>query len=260
MFLHSSQHSPQVVHKKSIQMKHNIITAGAFLITLTASHTFAQQITTRSELETILDDNILFEDFESLSIHAGSNFEVPNPLNDTTADEFTFSFQILEGINYESPTALFLYAAYLGGNDDVILRAEDALTITFDQPQIAFGFDLYATDCIITIYSRNNTLTDLFMIPANTFFGYQDPTDGIESVVIMNASSTYTSVNNVAYGAVFISCPADINNDDAHNFLDVSDFLTHFANEDDRADFTDDGQFNFLDVSAFLSAFAVSCP
>jgi hypothetical protein len=232
----------------------------ALLLAITTSPALAQQITSRAELETILDDQILLEDFESLSLHSGSSLDLPNPLNETTAMSVGFGFEILPGITYRSPKNLNLYSGFINGEEDLYLRATNALTITFHEPQIAFGFDLYATDCIITIHSRNNTLIDLFMIPANTFFGYQDPNQGIESVVIMDASSTYTSVNNVAYGAVFTPCPADINNDDAHNFLDVSAFLTHFANEDDRADFTDDGQFNFLDVSLFLTAFAAACP
>lgn len=237
---------------------HTTIPALALLIVTQAAH--AQQITSRSALETILGDQILLEDFESLSLHSGSNFEVPNPLNESTAADFTFSFEILEGINYQSPTALYLYAAFLGGNDDVLLRAADELTITFDQPQIAFGFHLFATDATITIHTRDGSILDQFNPSNNTFFGYQAPTQGIASLTITGATSPYTAVNDVAYGAQFLHCPADINNDNAQNFLDVSAFLSYFANEDDRADYTDDGQFNFLDVSFFLSAFSVACP
>ncbi len=55
-------------------------------------------------------------------------------------------------------------------------------------------------------------------------------------------------------------CPADFTGEGDLNFLDVSAFLTAYANQDPTADFTGEGLFNFLDVSAFLSAFAVGCP
>lgn len=240
-------------------MKHQTTLITLAILTTTATAT-AQQITSRAALEPILDDNILLEDFESLSLHSGSNFEVPNPLNQTTAADFTFSFDILPGINYESPTALYLYAAFLGGDDDVYLRAQTALTLTFDQPQIAAGFDLYAANATITVYARDNSILDQFTFTSNTFFGYQAPTQGIASITITGATTPYTGVNNVAYGAQFTPCPADLTNDGVHDFFDVSLFLTYFAEEDDRADYTDDGNFDFFDVSLFLTAFTVACP
>jgi len=51
-----------------------------------------------------------------------------------------------------------------------------------------------------------------------------------------------------------VECAADLNEDGALNFLDVSRFLT------DQADFNGDGAFNFLDVSGFLTAYGAGCP
>jgi len=55
-------------------------------------------------------------------------------------------------------------------------------------------------------------------------------------------------------------CPADLTGEGDLNFLDVSSFLTAYANQDPIADFQPDGLFNFLDVSAFLSAYGAGCP
>ena len=55
-------------------------------------------------------------------------------------------------------------------------------------------------------------------------------------------------------------CQPDFTGEGDLNFLDVSAFLSAFANQDASADFTGEGQFNFLDVSAFLAAFAKGCP
>ncbi len=64
-------------------------------------------------------------------------------------------------------------------------------------------------------------------------------------------------------GAVYvfdIDCPADLNGDFAHNFIDISAFISLMVAQDPAADFNNDGLFNFFDVSAFLSAYAVTCP
>ncbi len=55
-------------------------------------------------------------------------------------------------------------------------------------------------------------------------------------------------------------CLADLTNDGALDFFDISVFLSAFSTQDPLADFTGDGDWNFFDVSAFLSAFAEGCP
>jgi hypothetical protein len=55
-------------------------------------------------------------------------------------------------------------------------------------------------------------------------------------------------------------CPADLTGDGQLNFLDVSEFLSAFGNQDPAADFEADGNFNFLDVSAFLASYGAGCP
>lgn len=238
---------------------HTAIPALTLLIVTQAAH--AQQLNSRAQLEAILDDQILLEDFETVSLHGGSLIEVPNPLNADTVDKAPFGMDVLPGVTYESPTILYLYAGFISGEDDIYLRALDTLTITFDQPQIAMGLDLPGTpNTTVTIYTRDGSVLDQITTTNALFFGYQAPAQGISSLTITHPTSTYIAANNVAYGADFIPCPADINNDNAQNFLDVSAFLSYFANEDDRADYTDDGQFNFLDVSFFLNAFSVACP
>jgi hypothetical protein len=60
--------------------------------------------------------------------------------------------------------------------------------------------------------------------------------------------------------AELAGCPADLTGDGQLNFLDVSEFLTAFGNQDPAADFVADGMYNFLDVSAFLAAYGNGCP
>ncbi len=55
-------------------------------------------------------------------------------------------------------------------------------------------------------------------------------------------------------------CPADLTGEGQLNFLDVSAFLSAYANSDPIADFQPDGAFNFLDVSAFLAQYSAGCP
>jgi len=219
------------------------------------------------ELEAILTDQILLEDFEGVSLHAGGVLDLPNPLNSITVEKLPFPFDIQAGITYESPAALALNAGFIAGDDDVYLRSQDELEIRFDQAQVAFGFDLVGafpeSEYSIGVYDRDDALIETFVVNSEngiSFAGYHAPTIGISRVVISHPVSSSIAVNNVAFGADFIACPGDVNNDNAQNFFDVSAFLGYFSEEDDRADFNDDGQFNFFDVSAFLAALGVACP
>ena len=115
----------------------------------------------------------------------------------------------------------------------------------------------------LSVYDRNDVLIEEFDKPSDIggyFVGYQSPTRGISRVTIAHPIFSTLNVNNFTFGRDFIACPADVNNDGAHNFFDVSAFLGFFAQEDDRADFNDDGQFNFFAVSGFLNSFTISCP
>jgi len=104
------------------------------------------------------------------------------------------------------------------------------------------------------------------------------PTDGSFSDKFGSSIAIDTHTNTIAVGAnhhkddgvistgaAFIfapatPCPADLTGEGDLNFLDISAFLTAYANQDPIADFQPDGLFNFLDVSAFLVAYGVGCP
>tara|TARA_R110002073_G_scaffold275332_1_gene438883 strand:+ start:55036 stop:56409 length:1374 start_codon:yes stop_codon:yes gene_type:complete len=49
-------------------------------------------------------------------------------------------------------------------------------------------------------------------------------------------------------------CPADLNDDGAVNFFDVSDLINN------QPDYNGDGVFNFFDISAFISDYNMGCP
>ncbi len=55
-------------------------------------------------------------------------------------------------------------------------------------------------------------------------------------------------------------CPADLNDDGALDFFDVSAFLSAYNAQDYVVDYTGDGLFDFFDVSAFLGYFGKGCP
>jgi glucose/arabinose dehydrogenase len=55
-------------------------------------------------------------------------------------------------------------------------------------------------------------------------------------------------------------CKADLTDDGALDFFDLSAFLGYLADENPIADFTGDAEFDFFDVSAFLTAFSTGCP
>lgn len=245
-------------------MKMSFLSIGIGLMFVSSAA--AQQISSFAALEAVLDDQIQIEDFEGISLHAGSTLEVPNPLDEITVLQLPFNWDLQGGVAYESPTLLNIHAGFLGGDDDVYLQSVDGIEIRFDVGQVAFGMNLlgFASGSAYTIevYDRDDVLIESFADPSDngSFIGYQAPTLGISRVVISHPTISTIAVNNMTFGLDFIACPADVNSDGAHNFFDVSAFLSFFSEEDDRADFNDDGQFNFFDVSGFLSAFVVACP
>lgn len=227
----------------------------------------AQEITSFSQLESILGDQILIENFEGISLQGGSSIDVPNPLNSVTILMLPWSWDIQEGVTYESQTQLTMHAGFNGGDENVFLRSYDGVEVRFDVGQVAFGMNLlgFVSGDVYTIdvYNRNDELIEQVIQPSDTasgFFGFQAPTVGISRVEISHPDLPFISLDNVAFGMDFVACPADLNNDGTQNFFDISAFLSFFNDEDDRADFNDDGQFNFFDVSAFLNAFTIACP
>lgn len=223
------------------------------IMTCTAS---AQQLTSRAQLETILDDQIIIDDFENISVHSGGSFPLPNPATAANSNN-----AVKEGLTFTATTFIDLFGGFSNGDDDVFLRATGDLTIDFDQPQIAIGVDLSSgTTYTITIRTRDNSTIEQFNIISSGFIGYNASNQGVISITIAPISSNGFSINNLTFGADFTPCPVDLNNDGVQDFFDISAFLTFFANEDDNADLNDDGQYDFFDVSAFLTAYTIACP
>ncbi len=91
------------------------------------------------------------------------------------------------------------------------------------------------------------------------WFGHSVAIDGCQVVV----GSVLDDDNGSNSGSTYsfdICCLADLNNDIALNFFDVSAFLQAFSKTSLLADFTNDGLLNFFDISAFLQAFSAGCP
>ena len=234
---------------------------------LMGSSAGAQPVGSFAELEGILTDQIVIEDFEGLSLHAGGTLEVPNPLNSITVQDLGFNWDLQAGVTYESPTIMSIHAGFLGGDDDVYLQSVDQVEIRFDVAQVAFGFDAIGTSggqfYTVSVYDRDDALIEAFEVSSGggiNFIGYQAPTLGIMRVVVTHPMFSQILVNNFTFGADFVACPADINGDGVQNFFDVSAFLNLFSAGDPQADLNGDGVFNFFDVSAFLNAFSAGCP
>ena len=98
--------------------------------------------------------------------------------------------------------------------------------------------------------------------PQNLFFGVSVAMSSSAIVVGATQDDDLGILSGSAYrfDPNPTSCLADLTNDCALNFFDVSAFLTAFGSNDPAADFNDDGNFNFFDVSAFLVAFNAGCP
>ncbi len=90
-----------------------------------------------------------------------------------------------------------------------------------------------------------------------------DRGDFIYGVVVQN-DTAYVAIADEGIHIVDVSdceqCLPDLLTDDVLNFSDVTEFIVAYLAHEFQADFTQDGSYNFLDISAFLSAFADGCP
>ncbi len=84
-----------------------------------------------------------------------------------------------------------------------------------------------------------------------------NPGENTVTVVAIEDSGNAAILNETV---TLNTCQADLNNDGALNFFDVSAFLSAYSSGDILADFNDDGTLNFFDVSAFLTEFNTGCP
>lgn len=194
----------------------------------------AERIETRTELDAILSGSEEYlEDFEHVSFHSGGQMPLPNPFNAVTgaplwADLIPFA-------TYSSTGSLTMLAWFLHGDDSNILLGTGDITITFDDAQLAVGFDLDgAGDTLhqIVTFSNGPTVIDTWafdLAPATTLFvGWQNPV-GITSVQIettVAGSPATTEVDNVAWGVAICVWDCDGSGD---AIVGVEDFLALLA-------------------------------
>lgn len=137
---------------------------------------------------------------------------------------------IVVGTNY--------YSFNPGGTADGIVWTQETGLVNAMDYFTAHGFEFESTIDIIGVYAVSPD--------GSTFIAdyFNDRNGQIGSVILR----------------VEDQCAADLNNDGALDFFDVSTFLGLFQSRDPAADYTGDGLFDFFDVSAFLSAFNAGCP
>ncbi|MEZ6164184.1 MAG: GC-type dockerin domain-anchored protein [Phycisphaerales bacterium] len=230
----------------------------------------AQQIQTRAELTAFLDDAQLLEEFEDLNLAGGTVENAPNPLN---SDTTPMGWGILPGASYATDGVLKFVSGFLHGDDSVILDATNGLTMTFDEPQAAIGFDAVNTSGNVTRtytvrFMHNDTqlgqIVQVLGPGSDYFLGWQNTSVGITEIRITATATGSTGpvvfADNVEWGVTVDQCLADLTGDGVLDFFDVSAFLNAFGSMNPLADFTGDGAFDFFDVSAFLSAFSAGCP
>ena len=170
------------------------------------------------ELEAILGDAIVLEDFEGPNLFGGSSIAVPNPLNTDTAPA---QWNIEPGATYRSDRNLGLYTGQLLGGASNILGGVGALpgedntvTVQFQLRQAAVGFylvnitgNLNYTETV-TFYQGATVLGFMALtLPqaSERFVGWHDPT-GITAARV--TSDSFALVDNVAWGVSVVPEPS----------------------------------------------------
>jgi hypothetical protein len=174
-------------------------------------------------------------------------------------DLVKIEFGRLEGNSFENNATLEITLAsamdlsgdlLLGENSDISI---DALSF---QESITVGQTMSLDGTLHLDLSRIVEPGTYQLYSAQTVIGEFDSV----SVSALPEGLVFKGLNMDGSYTISLPCPADLNDDRELNFLDVSSFLSMFADGQPEADFAPDGMFNFLDVSAFLTAFAAGCP
>ncbi len=214
-------------------------------------------VATRAELLAILADQVEIEDFEGVSLHAGTYLTVPNPYSATTAP----AYNLVPGVTYFAPQSpLRLYAGFWNGDDSVLLTATDVLTISFDTPQRAVGLDsLFHAD--VEFFSGTTSLGVVTIDGTSAFAGWSAPAAGITSVVLTSASPGFAEVriDDLAFGAA--ACPGDLDGNGDVDLDDLAVLLGDFGCASGcAADVDGDGDTDLSDLALLLANFGTTCP
>ncbi len=194
----------------------------------------------------------------------GAVIEVHNILN------FTVSSLAVVPEGHPTLVAGDLYGLALsfGGSLRLVKIDLDTNTIVSQQPLFGIGFTPqfetgldFASDGTLyaVIQGFDEVKPDVFVEISSHLYTIDPQVGSVVDLGVIEGAQTWDAVTLVIDDGA-AGCLADLNDDGALNFFDVSDFLNAFAAGDLLADFTGDGLFNFFDVSAFLGAFAAGCP
>ena len=178
------------------------------VLVLLVAPAFSQSgaISTVGELESILGDQLLLEEFEGFSLAGGTSTSAPNPLDASTQP----AWGLLPGVTYSSQHDLRVYTGQLLGDDSNILAgvgsSTNDVTATFDEPQFAVGFYLVnitgnlAYTETITFLHGTTVLGEVDLVlpsASEQFLGWQDAS-GITSVRV--TSSAFAMFDNIMWG------------------------------------------------------------
>ena len=216
---------------------------------------FAAEIATRAELDALLSGSEEYlEDFEEVSLHAGTVLPLPNPFDQSAWPE------LIGGVAYSSSLDLAMYAGFLHGDDSNVLSGHDDVTITFDEPQLAVGFDVDGTGTAMALtitFRHHETIIDTWVREIGAFeepfLGWQNA-NGITSVTIDAPGDAVVRIDNVGWGVVVDQpCAGDVDDDGTIGFVDLVAVLSAWGNCTCPADVTGEGDVDFKDLLVVLS-------
>ena len=176
---------------------------------MVAGMTQAEIVSSRAELDTLLEGNSQTDDFESFTISSQTGIGIE--LTSETTGSFGGPGLVGDGVTYsdlEGIRTLYVNVdSYLGLESQQLTHngSSSGIVINFDTPMTAFGFDInnyagYLADGTVNVYDGNSSLITSQSVSSG-FFGWSD-TGGISTVEIIHSQDCYINIDNNTYGVV----------------------------------------------------------
>jgi hypothetical protein len=186
-------------------MKSKLVAISVLLVCATSSH--AAQLSSRTQLDTLLGGGGTLETFEGLPVEDGGQITFTDGVLNSTSVISGAANRVNPGADYISPTLFLEGNGYYNLNTRTLGDSSAwrgwGITISYTAPVNVFGLDVkayngYSTAGTLSVYDTAGSLLGTMDTSSGGFYGWEN-TAGIGRVVVASSDS-YVMLDSHAFG------------------------------------------------------------